>query len=327
MMDRKNGMVFQQGIMICFIFSLVFLTGCLSNQPERNQSPTITPLNVPIVTTNEPDMSIQIQKDPTTSNPIQVTVHNVTVYSIMQKSGKEIKLVALDVSLKNLGVKESFSFDNISLISFQMNNEKVNFYPNTRNFQGDIRNPLLLRTLAPGEKTRGTVVFELVGDTESMVFYIKDPSWTILGEAFVPDIYNGAQSRSDREYTKNLGFIVHSAAQKNAIPGMGPFPEAKIAVVNVSIINNNPTDVTIKRENLLILTEREITLEHGGARVSDEIARDYLRFPCTIHSGETITGSVLYVVHSGTRINKIALTDNNLVINSMVDLNNIYQYE
>ncbi|MEI6292690.1 MAG: DUF4352 domain-containing protein [Methanomicrobiales archaeon] len=276
---------------------------------------------------NVSDQSSPIQKDITPSNPIQITVHNVTVYSVMQKSGKEIKHVALDVSMKNIGLKESFSFDNISLISFQMDNENLNVYPNTRNFQGNSRNPLLLRTLAPGEKIRGTVVFELVGDTESMVFYIKDPSWTILGEAFVPDISNGAQSRSDREYTKNLGFVVHSAAQKNAIPGMGPFPEAKIAVVSVSIINNNPTDVTIKRENLLILTEREITFEHGGERVSDEIARDYLRFPFTIHSGETITGSALYVVHSGTRINKIALTDNNLVINSMVDLNNIYQYE
>ena len=75
------------------------------------------------------------------------------------------------------------------------------------------------------------------------------------------------------------------------------------------------------------MNERGSTLEHGGNRVTREIARDYLRFPLVIKPGETITGPVLYVISSSTRINTLVLTDSNFVIHSFADVNNIYQYE
>jgi hypothetical protein len=328
MTDRKNGMVLQQGIMICFILSLVFLPGCLSSQPERNQSPTITPSNVPIVPMNISDQSYLIQKDTTTSNPIQVTVYNVTVYSVMQKSGKEIKFVTLDVSLKNIGLKESFSVGTTSLICFEGDDQNLNVvHPVTGNNEGTARNTLPQRTIAPGEKIRGTVVFELIGDVESIVLYVKTPDWIILGDAFIPDISQGTQSISDSDNPKHLGLVIHSAVQKSTMPGFNLGSGSKIAIVNVSIINHNQADVKINRENLFIQTEGGMTLEHGGERVSDEMARNYLRFPITIHPDETVTGPVIYIVKSGTRINKLVLIDNRSVINSIIDLNNFYQYE
>lgn len=328
MPDRKNGMVLQQGIMICFILSLVFLPGCLSSQPERNQSPTITPSNVPILPMNVSDQSSPIQKDTITSNSIRIIVHNVTTKSIKQGSGTEINLAAIYMSLKNEGVKESYSLDNKSLVVFEAtDNGLAHVYPDPRNSRGNIRNPLPLGSLAPGEKIQGVVLFQIFDNVESIVLYVTDPNWTILGDVFIPDISDSNQIRSDMEYTKKLGLVVHSAVQKNAIQGVAAFPGNNFAMINVSITNNNPTEVTITRENLFILTEKEMTFEHGGNREPDEIARNYLRFPLTIHSGETITGPVLYVVHTGSRTNKIALTDDHFVINSIIDLNNFYQYE
>ncbi len=111
------------------------------------------------------------------------------------------------------------------------------------------------------------------------------------------------------------------------IPGMNLRQDARIAIINVSITNYAGSDVTIPREQLFIQTERSTTLEHGGDRVTREMARQYLRFPLVIRPGETITGPVLYVIHSGTRTNTLVLMDRNGVIQSMVDLNPLYQYK
>ncbi|MEI6293476.1 MAG: DUF4352 domain-containing protein, partial [Methanomicrobiales archaeon] len=281
-----------------------------------------------ISTSKEPNLNTQIQNDPILSNHIQVTVHNVTTKSIKQKSGNEINFVIIDMSLKNEGVKESFSLDNKSLVIFEANEQGLHhIYPDPRNYEGNIKNPLPLGSLSPGEKIRGVVLFQIFDSVDSIVLYIKDPNWAILGDVFISDISDFKQVRSDKEYIKNLSLVVHSAVQKNAIQGVAADPGHKFSVINVSITNNNPTDITLQRENLVILSEKEMTLEAGGNRQPDKIARNYLRFPFTIHPGETITGPVLYGVHTGSRTNKIALSDDHFVINSMADLNNIYQYE
>jgi hypothetical protein len=100
----------------------------------------------------------------------------------------------------------------------------------------------------------------------------------------------------------------------------------KFAVINVSITNHGTADVRIRRENLFILDDRGIALEHGGERETEEVARLFLRFPLVIHPGETRTGQILYIVFPG-RLNKLILTDRNFVINSIADLNGIYRYE
>ena len=325
---KKSDIILRMGIMICIIISLVFLMGCVSTQSGPNQSTSITQPNAPISTSKEPNLNTQIQNDPILSNHIQVTVHNVTTKSIKQKSGNEINFVIIDMSLKNEGVKESFSLDNKSLVIFEANEQGLHhIYPDPRNYEGNIKNPLPLGSLSPGEKIRGVVLFQIFDSVDSIVLYIKDPNWAILGDVFISDISDFKQVRSDKEYIKNLSLVVHSAVQKNAIQGVAADPGHKFSVINVSITNNNPTDITLQRENLVILSEKEMTLEAGGNRQPDKIARNYLRFPFTIHPGETITGPVLYGVHTGSRTNKIALSDDHFVINSMADLNNIYQYE
>jgi hypothetical protein len=131
----------------------------------------------------------------------------------------------------------------------------------------------------------------------------------------------------DQDYKKTLGMSVDSAVQMKTIPGMNLKSGAKIAIINVSITNHADSDVTIQREQLFIRTERGATLEHGGDRVTREMAASYLRFPLHIPPGGTLSGPVLYVIYSGTRVNKLVLMDNNCVFQSMVDLNTIYRYE
>jgi hypothetical protein len=161
-----------------------------------------------------------------------------------------------------------------------------------------------------------------------MVLYVRDRDWTIGGELVIPEISNGSQGSSDTEYPKNLGLIVHSAVRSTTLLGMGPLVSGnKFAVINVSITNHGTADVGIRRENLFILTERDMAYEHGGERVTPDIARQYLRFPLVIPPGETRSGSILYIVFPGTRVNKLVLTDRNFVINSIADLNGIYRYE
>lgn len=143
----------------------------------------------------------------------------------------------------------------------------------------------------------------------------------------IPEISNGSLPDPDYDDQKTLGMRVHSAVQMKTIPGMNLRQDARIAIINVSITNYAGSDVTIPREQLFIQTERSTTLEHGGDRVTREMARQYLRFPLVIRPGETITGPVLYVIHSGTRTNTLVLMDRNGVIQSMVDLNPLYQYK
>ena len=162
---------------------------------------------------------------------------------------------------------------------------------------------------------------------DSIALYAKYPNWTILGDVYIADISKDLTSTANSGYSKNLEMVVHSAVQKKTIPGFNLREGSKIAIVNVSITNNNPADITIYRENVFIMNERGSTLEHGGDRVTNEIARDYLRFPFIIKPGETITGPVIYVVSSGTRVNTLVVMDENYVINSVADLNTIYQYE
>jgi hypothetical protein len=125
---------------------------------------------------------------------------------------------------------------------------------------------------------------------------------------------------------KNLVIVVNSAVQNKTMSGFNPRSGNKIAVINVSITNNNPADIFIGRDQLFIQTEKGNTFDQRGD-IAEEFARTYLRFPLTIHPGETKTGPVVYIIFSGTRTNNLVLTDENLVITSIVDLNQIYQYE
>jgi len=259
---------------------------------------------------------------------VHITLHNITVLSPGQKSGRASRLAALDISLRHDGAR-AYSLDNLSLVCFESDHDQAHrLYPETSYFQETGENPLLPCTLFPGQEKRGTVVCQILENVDSMVLYVRDRDWTIGGELFIPEISNGSQGSSDTEYPKNLGLIVHSAVRSGTLLGMGPLASGnKFAVINVSITNHDTADVRIRRENLFILTERELTYEHGGERVEYEIARQFLRFPLVIPPGETRSGPILYIVFPGTRINRLVLTDRNFVINSIADLNGIYRYE
>jgi hypothetical protein len=194
-------------------------------------------------------------------------------------------------------------------------------------YQDKIHNPILNRPLSPGEEIRGNVGFELVQSAESLMLFLKYPDWRIAGQVAIPEVMNGTSSITNRDYQKNLKLFVHSAVLKTSIPGFTASPGNRLAVINVSITNENPTDAVITSENLLILTEQGITFEHGGSHTTKEIAKNFLYLPLTIKPGETISGPMFYSVKGGSRINKLVVTDKNLVFNSMVDLNNLYQYE
>jgi hypothetical protein len=259
---------------------------------------------------------------------VQITLHNITVLSQGQKSGRVSRLAVFDISLRHDGARD-YSLDNLSLVCFESDHDQAHrLYPETSYFQETGENPLLPCTLIPGLEKRGTVVCPILENVDSMVLYIRDRDWTIGGELVIPEIVNGSQGNSDSGYPKNLGLIVHSAVQRRSIPGTGKnlVSGHKVAIINVSITNYNPSEVRIRRENLFILTEGDTTYEHGGERVEPEIARQYLRFPLVIPPGETKSGPILYYV-SSTRINRLVLTDRNFVINSIVDLNGIYRYE
>jgi hypothetical protein len=124
---------------------------------------------------------------------------------------------------------------------------------------------------------------------------------------------------------KKLVIGVNSAVQNTTMPGFKPRSGNKIAVINVSITNNNQDDVSISRDQLFIQTERGKAYDHQG-EIDYVFARNYLRFPITVHAGETITGPVVYIIFGGTRTNNLVLTDENSVVISMVDLNQVYQY-
>jgi len=255
-------------------------------------------------------------------------VNNVTVKTVPKRSGDTFSVVVLDLSVKNTGLDESFFFENRSLVSFQSDSEHLfPEYPQFEYSSVNITRPLVNRTADPGEEIRGEVYFFLNPGVDSMSLYVRYPDWTIAGGAYLPDLSNTNRALSDNEYPKYLALEVPSAVRKPTIPGWRASPGHGVAIINVSITNHNHERAVIRSEHLWLLTEKPITLEHGGDKMTPEMARDYLRFPIVVPAGGTTNGSVFFGVYSGTRINKIALVDENLVIHSMVDLNGIYHYE
>lgn len=125
---------------------------------------------------------------------------------------------------------------------------------------------------------------------------------------------------------EKLQISVNSATLFRTLPGFTNREGTGISVVNVSIKNNRDREWSIARECLVIKTETDTTMEHGGDRISSDIADDYLRFPIKIGPGETKTGLIVYIVYSGSSKNDLVLTDGNNVVLARVDLNKIYTY-
>ncbi|HNQ26061.1 MAG: hypothetical protein BWY93_00880 [Euryarchaeota archaeon ADurb.BinA087] len=313
---------------------IIVLSGCLSS-PPGGISPSGTPspsgtqgIDALPAVTNDPGSDPLIQKHSSTFDSLLITVHNITVKSVRKRSGDTFLGVVLDLSVKNRGLNESFFFDNRSLISFQSDSEHLfPEYPQSEYFSVNITSPLLNRTAAPGEEIRGEVYFFLNPGVDSMSLYLRYPDWTIVGGEYLPDFSDATLTVSDTAYRKYLELEVPSAVRKATIPGWKASPGHGVAIINVSITNHNPETTTIPSEQLWLLTEKPVTLEHGGDKLAPEMARDYLRFPIVVPPGGMTNGSVFFGIYSGTRINKIALADNNLVIHSLVDLNGIYRYE
>lgn len=255
-----------------------------------------------------------------------MSLHNISSPSNGQSSGETSGLIVLDLSLQNTG-RYRYSFVNESLAGLISVNGLEGIIAPFPGYSPEGGDTLLFPcTLAPGEMRRGTVAYRFHGSVRSMALYLKDRNWTIYGETFIPDLSTGNQSIPGAGYPKDMRLVAHSAAQYRSLLGMTLKSGNSHVVINVSITNLGATDESISREHLFILSEKGITLEHGGTRETPEIARLFLRFPLVIHPGETRSGSILYI-HSPTRIHRLVLTDRNLVIQSMVDLNEIYQYE
>lgn len=321
-------------LLLSSLILLVVLAGCLSS-PSGGISPsgTLSPpgTNVPdnpLAATNDSVSPPVIQKYSSAFATVSITVNNVTVKTVPKRSGDTFSVVVLDLSVKNTGLDESFFFENRSLVSFQSDSEHLfPEYPQFEYSSVNITRPLVNRTADPGEEIRGEVYFFLNPGVDSMSLYVRYPDWTIAGGAYLPDLSNANRALSDNEYPKYLALEVPSAVRKPTIPGWRASPGHGVAIINVSITNHNHERAVIRSEHLWLLTEKPITLEHGGDKMTPEMARDYLRFPIVVPAGGTTNGSVFFGVYSGTRINKIALADENLVIHSMVDLNGIYHSE
>lgn len=321
-------------LLLSSLILLVVLAGCLSS-PSGGISPsgTLSPpgTNVPdnpLAATNDSVSPPVIQKYSSAFATVSITVNNVTVKTVPKRSGDTFSVVVLDLSVNNTGLDESFFFENRSLVSFQSDSEHLfPEYPQFEYSSVNITRPLVNRTADPGEEIRGEVYFFLNPGVDSMSLYVRYPDWTIAGGAYLPDLSNTNRALSDNEYPKYLALEVPSAVRKPTIPGWRASPGHGVAIINVSITNHNHERAVIRSEHLWLLTEKPITLEHGGDKMTPEMARDYLRFPIVVPAGGTTNGSVFFGVYSGTRINKIALVDENLVIHSMVDLNGIYHYE
>jgi hypothetical protein len=326
-MTLAGGTILHYKLLVVVIL-FVLLSGCLSSDPIEN-SPGNSPPTSPIPSINEPAQPVTAAEADSPAFPsIQMTVHNITVQSMTQKSGKGIRFAVFDLSLRNDRIKEGFSFTNTSLVCIEIeSNDESLLFPDVENVQEISADPLIPCTLAYGQENRGIVLFPLPENVKSVVLYARDTDWSMVGQVYIPDISLGSPAISGSEYPRNLELIVHSAVQTSSIPGVKPQAGNKVAVINVSITNKNPYEVYISREHLLIQTERGRTLEHGGDRVERELARHYLDFPLVIPPGEIRSGSILFIVRSGTRINQLTLSDSNFVINSMVNLNNRYHYE
>jgi len=319
------------GLLILFLSVLIISAGCLSftqrDSTVENYSPAGIPSGVPLL--NQSDQAPPIKDTTTSFDDIRITVHDSTMKSLKKRSGDTFSVILLNISLKNEGIDDTFFLDNRSLVCFQSDgNHLFPEYPQSDYYQVKITNPLLPCTAAPGEEVRGDVYFFWNKNAVAgMPLYVRSPDWTIVGGVYIPDIAEATRTIPNGEYPKDLGLEVPSAVRKATVPGWRASPGHGIAIINVSITNHRPSDVTVQSEHLLLLTEKPITLEHGGDKLSPEMARDYLRFPFVIHANETRSGSVFFGVYSGTKVNKIALTDEKYMIQSLVDLNGIYRYE
>jgi len=313
--------------MLCLVGVSVLAAGCTTQPAPGEHSTELTVATTP-PPMNESTQKPVLEKDASSFDFIEITVHAITVQSRGQTSGTDVPLATFDISLRNNGIPEGFSIDNKSLVLIAPDYpDQVFLFPETEHLPEGSTNTVFPVQLSLGQETRGTVVFLLRENVRSGVLYVKYPNWTIAGEQYIPEIATGALPRSDQDYPKTLAMTVDSAVQMNTIPGMNLRPGVKIAIINVSITNHADSDVTIRREQLVILAERGVTLEHGGDRVTREMARQYLRFPLHIEPGDTLSGPVLYIIYSGTRTNKLVLMDNNCVFQSIVDLNTMYRYE
>jgi hypothetical protein len=335
MIILNRAMNFKTVIIISLILSQVLVPGCVFNQTNVNSSqPTSVDINAslpaPVTILNESSENLDIT-DKNQSAPLLKDISvfdsvNITVHSVETKPSGKLKLVILDISMKNEKIKRRFDLNNYSLFCLELD-AGYPLYPKTENLPIDVKNPLIPGFLPPGQEKQGTVVFELWENVKSIVLYVKYPNanWDIVGESVVSDISNGSKNNSDFGYPKKLGLIVHSATQQHTLLGWNP-PRSSIAVINMSITNHGTTSIRVPREHIFIRSEQPDTLEHGGDRAPPEIAHNYLRFPLSIAPNETKSGSIVYLVYSGTKVNKLILTDYNFVVNSMVDLNDYYVY-
>jgi hypothetical protein len=126
--------------------------------------------------------------------------------------------------------------------------------------------------------------------------------------------------------TKKLGLVVYSADLYHTLPEWDNTAGTSIAIINVSITNNLATDYRLERDCIVIKSEGDTALEHGGDRVSGEMASMYLRFPLKFNPNETKKGLIVYIVYTGKKINDLILTDGSGKLIEKVDLNKIYNY-
>jgi hypothetical protein len=139
---------------------------------------------------------------------------------------------------------------------------------------------------------------------------------------------NGPVNQHHKSPPKKLGLIVHSADLYRTLPGWNLMNAGSgIAIINVSITNNLATDYRLERENFCIKTARDkCANEHGGDRAPEGDGGKYMRFPLKFSPGETKTGSVIYLLETGTEVNDLILTDGTGKLITKVDLHKIYNY-
>jgi hypothetical protein len=172
-------------------------------------------------------------------------------------------------------------------------------------------------------------------DTSSRATAVTTTATPAIPEPGAPLIANTSEGPAKHPVAgspEKIQITINSATMYHTLPGFTNKAGTGISVINVSIKNNLATDYRISREYLYIKSERDTTLEHGGDRLSSDVAGKYLRFPITIGPGETKTGSLVYIVNYGTRTNDLILSatdvlrETNVTVLAKVDLNKVYIY-
>jgi hypothetical protein len=320
----KSGIEIISLLILCHIL----IAGCLVNQNNTNNLQSTTAETISVTQTVNFPIANETEITPKPSAPDGRSIFdsiNVTVHSVETIHEGNQNFVFLNLTIKNEKIPEGFSLDSTTIVCFEQNGGH-RFYPVLTELPVEIKDPLIPTTLRPGQEKQGTIVFKLWDSVKSITLYVGYSNWTLLGESVISDISKNSTEISDVDYPKKRGLIVHSAANHHNLPGWNNQPGTRIAEINVSITNYQTYDIKLPRENIFIITERGETLEHGGDSAKPEVARNYIRFPLSISAGETKTGTIVFIVYSGTKTNKLVLTDSNFVINSIVDLNDYYQY-